>query len=47
MSEEVRNKLVKELAVVESNAAVLAEMLSGLTPGQEHPDDLQLMQVGS
>lgn len=45
MSPDVGGKITKELAVVESNAAVLAEMLSGITPGQEHADDLQLLQV--
>lgn len=30
--------------MVESNSSVLAEMLSELTPGQEHSEDLQLLQ---
>lgn len=44
LTAEVRAKIQLELAVVESNSSVLAEMLSELTPGQEHSEDLQLLQ---
>lgn len=36
-------KLRKELDIVNSNLKVLREMLSELTPGKEHPDDVQLL----
>jgi hypothetical protein len=38
-------KLQSELDVVQGNMAVLSEMLSELTPGKEHPSDLELLQV--
>ncbi|XP_068207991.1 TOM1-like protein 2 isoform X1 [Palaemon carinicauda] len=44
LTAEQRAKLHSELDVVESNAKVLADMLSELSPGKEHPDDLQLLQ---
>lgn len=37
-------KLQSELDVVQGNMAVLSEMLSELTPGKEHPSDLELLQ---
>ncbi|XP_063234919.1 TOM1-like protein 2 isoform X2 [Bacillus rossius redtenbacheri] len=37
-------KLQSELDVVQGNMAVLGEMLSELTPGREHPSDLELLQ---
>ncbi|XP_049778842.1 target of Myb protein 1 isoform X2 [Schistocerca cancellata] len=37
-------KLQSELDVVQGNMAVLNEMLSELTPGKEHPSDLELLQ---
>lgn len=45
LTAEQRAKLHSELDVVESNAKVLGEMLSGLSPGKEHQDDVQLLQV--
>ncbi|KAK7063194.1 TOM1-like protein 2 [Halocaridina rubra] len=44
LTAEQRAKLHSELDVVESNAKVLGDMLSELTPGKEHQDDLQLLQ---
>lgn len=44
LTAEQRAKLHSELDVVESNAKVLAEMLSELSPGKEHQDDAQLLQ---
>jgi len=38
-------KLQSELDVVQGNMAVLSEMLTELTPGKEHPSDLELLQV--
>lgn len=38
-------KLHGELDVVQGNMAVMSEMLSELTPGQEHPSDIQLLKV--
>jgi hypothetical protein len=38
-------KLHSELDVVQGNMAVLSEMLTELTPGKEHPSDLELLQV--
>ncbi|XP_054286720.1 target of Myb1 membrane trafficking protein-like isoform X2 [Macrosteles quadrilineatus] len=37
-------KLHGELDVVQGNMAVMSEMLSELTPGQEHPSDIQLLK---
>ncbi|GFG39314.1 hypothetical protein Cfor_02239 [Coptotermes formosanus] len=37
-------KLQSELDVVQGNMAVLSEMLTELTPGKEHPSDLELLQ---
>ncbi|XP_069691617.1 TOM1-like protein 2 isoform X3 [Periplaneta americana] len=37
-------KLQSELDVVQGNMVVLSEMLSELTPGKEHPSDLELLQ---
>lgn len=37
-------KLRTELDVVQQNMKVLSDMLTELTPGQEHPSDLQLLQ---
>lgn len=37
-------KLHGELDVVQANMAVLNEMLSELTPGKEHPSDVQLLR---
>ncbi|XP_071527692.1 TOM1-like protein 2 isoform X3 [Panulirus ornatus] len=44
LTAEQRAKLHSELDVVESNAKVLGEMLSELSPGKEHQDDIQLLQ---
>lgn len=38
-------KLQSELQMVTENMSVLGEMLTELRPGQEHPADLQLLQV--
>lgn len=38
-------KLQSELDVVQGNMVVLSEMLTELTPGKEHPSDLELLQV--
>lgn len=45
ISHEQRAKLQSELDVVQSNMAVLGELLSELKPGQEQPDELELLQV--
>jgi hypothetical protein len=37
-------KIRSELDVVESNMKVMNEMLAELTPGEEHPEDAQLLQ---
>ena len=37
-------KIRSELDVVESNMKVMNEMLTELTPGEEHPEDAQLLQ---
>lgn len=36
-------KLQRDLSIVEGNMTVLSEMLSELSPGQEHPTDLDLL----
>jgi hypothetical protein len=38
-------KLQSELDVVQGNMVVLSEMLTELTPGEEHPIDLELLKV--
>jgi hypothetical protein len=38
-------KLQSELDVVQGNMVVLGEMLTELTPGEEHPSDLELLKV--
>lgn len=40
-------KLHGELDVVQGNMAVLSEMLSELTPGKEHPSDIELLKVST
>lgn len=45
LSQEQRAKLQSELDVVQSNMSVLGEMLSEITPGEEQPDELELLQV--
>lgn len=45
ISQEQRAKLRSELDVVQSNMAVLGELLSEIKPGQEQPDELELLQV--
>lgn len=37
-------KLHRELSVVQGNIAVFEEMLNEMTPGNEHPDDYELLQ---
>lgn len=43
LSPEQLTKLKNELELVQSNMKVFSEMLTELTPGQEHKDDLQLL----
>ncbi|XP_075224460.1 TOM1-like protein 2 isoform X4 [Lycorma delicatula] len=38
------NKLRNELDIVQGNMAVLNEMLNELSPGKEHPSDIQLLK---
>ena len=38
-------KLKSELDIVQQNINVFSEMLTEITPGQEHPNDLELLQV--
>lgn len=45
LTTEQRAKLQSELDVVQSNMAVFGEMLSEMQPGQEQPDELELLQV--
>jgi len=45
MTEEQVAKLRSELDVVQTNAQVLGEMLITLQPGEEHPQDLDLLVV--
>nr|XP_023026166.1 TOM1-like protein 2 [Leptinotarsa decemlineata] len=44
LTPEQRAKLQSELDVVQSNMAVLGEMLYEMKPGEEQPDDLELVQ---
>jgi len=45
MTPEQIAKLRSELDVVQTNAQVLGEMLITLQPGEEHPQDLDLLTV--
>jgi len=45
LTPEQTAKLQSELDVVQANMSVLNEMLTELTPGQEHPSDLELLTV--
>ncbi len=45
MTPEQIAKLRSELDVVQTNAQVLGEMLITLQPGEEHPQDLDLLMV--
>jgi hypothetical protein len=45
LSSDQLGKLQSELDVVQGNMAVLSEMLTELTPGKEHPSDLELLKV--
>lgn len=45
LNPEQRAKLQSELDVVQSNMNVLGEMLSEMKPGNEQPDELELLQV--
>ena len=38
-------KLRSELDIVQENMTILNEMLTELTPGKEHPSDLELLVV--
>ena len=38
------SKLQRELEIVENNMAVFSEMLAELSPGQEHPTDIDLLR---
>ncbi|XP_072396413.1 TOM1-like protein 2 isoform X2 [Diabrotica undecimpunctata] len=44
LTPEQRAKLQSELDVIQSNMAVLGEMLFELKPGEEQPDELELLQ---
>ncbi|CAL1294762.1 unnamed protein product [Larinioides sclopetarius] len=44
LSPEQLAKLRSELDIVQGNMKVLGEMLTELTPGKEHPQDLELLQ---
>lgn len=44
MSSAQLAKIHRDLEVVENNMAVFSEMLAELTPGQEHPTDLELLR---
>lgn len=45
MTPEQLAKLRSELDVVQTNAQILGEMLITLQPGDEHPQDLDLLIV--
>lgn len=45
LNPEQLTKLHSQLDVVQGNMAVMSEMLSELTPGKEHPSDVQLLKV--
>lgn len=45
MTPEQIAKLRSELDVVQTNAQVFGEMLITLQPGEEHPQDLDLLLV--
>ena len=45
LNQEQLAKLQSELDVVGQNCKVFNEMLSEMTPGQEDPSDLELLQV--
>lgn len=45
LTPEQRAKLQSELDVVQGNMTVLGEMLYELKPGEEQPDELELLQV--
>lgn len=42
---EQLGKIRSELDIVHGNISVMSEMLTEMTPGQEEPGDLQLLQV--
>ena len=42
---EQLGKIHSELDIVHGNISVMSEMLTEMTPGQEEPGDLQLLQV--
>ena len=44
-SPEQLGKIRSELDIVHGNISVMSEMLTEMTPGQEEPGDLQLLQV--
>lgn len=45
LSPEQLAKLRSELDIVQENMTILNEMLTELTPGKEHPSDLELLVV--
>ena len=45
LNQEQLSKLNSELDVVQQNYKVFNEMLTEMTPGQEDPSDLELLQV--
>ncbi len=46
LTQEQLAKLRSELDIVQENMTILNEMLTELTPGNEHPSDLELLSVG-
>ena len=47
LNQEQLTKLNSEFDVVQQNCRVFNEMLTEMTPGQEDPSDLELLQVSS
>jgi len=44
MSPEQTMKIRTDLTITQSNMTILSDMLTELTPGQEHPDDKSLLE---
>lgn len=44
MSPEQTQKIRTDLTITQSNMTILSDMLTELTPGQEHPDDKSLLE---
>lgn len=45
LTSEQLSKLRSELDIIQENMTILNEMLTELTPGEEHPSDLELLTV--